>query len=109
MQPAVAECVQNLILPASVATASARRGAMMSFPSCGPCGRGAPKSFVYCTRPTTGKTKRAALTAAGLVEAAGACGLTPFRPGPSWPGYCVGLGDAAATPAERPSSNKREI
>src|SRR5919204_288682 len=28
---------------------------MMSFPSCGPCGRGAPKSSVYVTLPTTGK------------------------------------------------------
>src|SRR5215218_7326233 len=109
MHPALAECVQNLTLPASVATARARRGAMMSLPSCGPSERGAPQSFVYWTRPTTGKTKRLAFTAAGLVEVTGAWGLTPFRPGSSWPGYCAGPGDAAATPAERPSSSKREI
>ncbi len=40
MQPAVAEVVQNLIFPASAATASALRGARMSFPWCGPPGRG---------------------------------------------------------------------
>ena len=44
MQPAVAECVQNLILPASAARARARFGAMMSIPWCGPAARGAPKS-----------------------------------------------------------------
>ena len=44
MQPALAEVVQSLTVPSSAATASARFGAMMSFPWCGPPGRGAPKS-----------------------------------------------------------------
>ena len=46
MQPARAEVVQNLIFPSSTATAGERFGARMSFPSCWPCGRGSPKSFV---------------------------------------------------------------
>jgi hypothetical protein len=57
---------------------------MMSFPSCGPCGRGAPKSFVYWTRPTTGKTIRSALTVAGLEVVVVVAGLwcLPVRPSP---------------------------
>ena len=46
MQPARAEVVWNLTLPASVATTGDFLGARMSLPSCVPCGRGSPKSFV---------------------------------------------------------------
>ena len=56
MQPARADVVRNLTLPASAATASERLVAMMSLPSCAPLPRGAPKSSVYMALPTTGKT-----------------------------------------------------
>src|SRR4051795_4768085 len=55
MQPAVAEVVQNCTVPASTATAGACLSARMSFPWCGPPARGAPKSSLYVTEPTTGK------------------------------------------------------
>ena len=58
MQPARDEVVQNLTVPASAASASARRGAMMSLPSWLPCPRGSPKSSVYDAAPSTGKTSR---------------------------------------------------
>src|SRR5215208_261017 len=109
MQPADPECVQNLTLPASAATAKALRGAIKSFPSCAPCERGAPKSFVYCTFPTTGKTIRSADTrAAGAVVCAGfGFGLGFVAgPGPPSPGWVPV--DAAATPAVRPSARMRE-
>src|SRR5204863_9253305 len=106
MQPAEAERVQNLILPGSAATASARRGAMRSFPWCGPLGLGAPKSFVYCTRPTTGKTIRLALTrTVDVVATAEGFGFATW-PRPPSPGGRSG--DAAATPAVRPNKTMRE-
>ncbi len=46
MQPARAEVVQNLIFPSSTATTIDFLGASTSLPSCVPCGRGSPKSFV---------------------------------------------------------------
>ena len=46
MQPADDELVQYLIFPASAATATVRRGAMMSVPSWLPCQRASPQSFV---------------------------------------------------------------
>ena len=46
MQPARDEVVWNLTVPASAASASARRGAMMSFPSWAPWPRASPKSSV---------------------------------------------------------------
>src|SRR6266536_6198247 len=108
MQPAELELVQILTVPASAATASAFRGAMMSLPWCGPCGRGAPKSFVYCTRPTTGNTIRLAVTRAdGVVVGLGVAGFglvigpVPPSASPEFPGC------AEATPAERPSSRRR--
>src|SRR6266571_660169 len=55
MQPALADVVQYLTLPASAATAGDLFAATMSLPWCGPPGRGCPKSSVYCTCPTTGK------------------------------------------------------
>src|SRR5438552_3480310 len=55
MQPAVAERVQNSILPGSAATAIWRFAAIRSFPGCGHLARGAPKSSWYVTGPTTGK------------------------------------------------------
>src|SRR5438067_3039604 len=71
MQPAVAELVQNLIFPASAARASARLGARMSIPWCGPPGLGAPKSSMYSTGPSTGKT----IVCGGC---AGAAGTRPY-------------------------------
>ena len=56
MQPALAELVQNSTLPASTASARLRLVAMMSFPWCVPPARGSPKSSLYVTAPTTGKT-----------------------------------------------------
>ena len=56
MQPARAEVVQSVTVPASAATASARRGAMMSIPSWLPWPRGSPKSLPKLAWPTTGKT-----------------------------------------------------
>ena len=44
MQPAREEVVWNLTVPASAASASARRGAMMSLPSWLPWPRASPKS-----------------------------------------------------------------
>src|SRR5438034_10772411 len=58
MQPAVADDVQSLTVPASATTAGERRGARMSIPWCGPPARGSPKSSVYETVPTTGKIRR---------------------------------------------------
>src|ERR671919_357824 len=58
MQPALRDVVQNLTVPASAATASARFGAMMSFPSCRRLPRGSPKSSMYVDGPTTGKISR---------------------------------------------------
>jgi len=45
MQPAFADVVQNLTVPLSAATASARLGASKSFPSCVPLPRASPKSL----------------------------------------------------------------
>src|SRR5215210_3600441 len=56
MQPALADVVQYLIVPASAATAGDRFAAIRSFPWCPPPDRGAPKSSVYVTAPTTGNT-----------------------------------------------------
>jgi hypothetical protein len=42
--------------------------------------------LVYWTRPTTGKTNRAALTAAGLLVVGFADGFRVRGPGPSRPG-----------------------
>src|SRR5919201_4612412 len=61
MQPAVGEVVQYLTLPASAATAGDLFADMRSLPWCGPPGRGAPKSSVYVTVPTTGKISRGTL------------------------------------------------
>src|SRR6476620_1455964 len=55
MQPALADVVQNLIFPSSAATAGERQVVRMSFPSCLPCPRGAPKSSKYVAAPTSGK------------------------------------------------------
>src|SRR5215470_2156764 len=71
MQPAVADVVQNLIVPASTATAGSWRLAMMSIPWCEPPARGAPKSSEYVTGPTTGNTSRC-VTAVGSGGAAAA-------------------------------------
>src|SRR5919204_2869754 len=68
MQPALAELVQNSTLPASAASASARFGAMMSIPWCGPPARASPKSSEYDTVPSTGKT----IVVGGLRELAAA-------------------------------------
>src|SRR5919201_6041160 len=58
MQPAAADVVQYFTLPASAATAGDFFVAMMSLPWWRPCPRGAPKSLVYATSPTTGKMSR---------------------------------------------------
>src|SRR5829696_9461862 len=70
MQPARDEVVQNFTVPASAANASARRGAIKSLPSCRPCPRGSPKSFVYETDPSTGKTIRGTLPPGDAAAAA---------------------------------------
>ena len=75
MQPALAEVVQNSTLPASAARARLRLPAMMSFPWCGPARAGWPKSSMYVTVPSTGKTifcGAAALAAAARVRSASA-------------------------------------
>ena len=64
MQPARDEVVQNLTVPASAASASARRGAMMSLPSWPPCPRGSPKSSVVRTRAEDREDESAAPFAA---------------------------------------------
>src|SRR3954454_2637862 len=56
MHPALCDVVQYFTVPASAATAGDRFAAIRSFPSCAPPDRGAPKSFMYCTWPTSGKT-----------------------------------------------------
>src|SRR3954447_12867753 len=56
MQPALRDVVQYFTVPASAATAGDRFAAIRSFPSCAPPDRGAPKSLMYCTWPTSGKT-----------------------------------------------------
>src|SRR5919201_4909412 len=79
MQPALADVVQKSTLPDAAASASARLGARMSIPWCGPPGRGAPKSSLYCTGPRTGKTMGAG-----------------------------GFWAAPATPARRPEARRRK-
>ena len=112
MQPAFAESVQNLILPASGATAErvARGQDVVPF-LVARSGAARRNRSWYCAGPTTreDEPRRRRRFAAGLVEVSARAGLTLVRPGPSCPGYCVGFGDAAATPAEKPSSSKREI
>ena len=71
MQPAREDVVQNLTRPASAASASARRGARMSFPSCEPCPRASPKSSVQVASPRIGKTSRGTFPA-GAASAADA-------------------------------------
>src|SRR5215470_10405520 len=75
MQPAVAEVVQYLTLPASTATAGDFFAAIRSLPWCAPPERGAPKSRVYVTCPITGKISRGT-----FVVAAGAAADTAARP-----------------------------
>ena len=79
MQPAGAEVVQNLILPASTATASALLGARMSLPSWVPLRRGSPKSSCTCTGPDDGEDDLAAtlLRLGELRAAADAAGVGP--------------------------------
>src|SRR6476619_5329516 len=55
MQPAVRDVVQYLTVPVSAATAGERFADIRSLPWCGPPARGAPKSSMYWTVPTTGK------------------------------------------------------
>src|SRR3990170_294739 len=69
MQPARDEVVWNLPVPASEASASARRGAMMSFPSCEPWPRASPKSFCQRASPSTGKTSCGTFAAGDAVAA----------------------------------------
>src|SRR5439155_19646773 len=75
MQPAVAEVVQNWIVPLSTATAEALRPASRSLPWCGPPARGCPKSAWYVVGAATGKISVG--TAPGFGEAADA---VPARP-----------------------------
>lgn len=82
MQPAVAECVQNEILPASAATAIARFGAMRSLPGCGHLARGSPKSSRYVTDPTTGKTSRGTSDGAADPAVANAAAAATTRSAP---------------------------
>ena len=96
MQPARDEPKWKRTRPASAASASARRGARMSIPSCVPWGRGAPKSSENWTVPSTGKT-------ICLRFGAG------FGFGPGSEGAEARAGYAAAVPAARPKRARTEV
>src|ERR1051325_2798488 len=74
MQPAVADVVQNSILPLSTATAGDFFVARMSLPWCGPPARGWPKSSPYVVGAATGKMR------VGTTPFIGAADAAPARP-----------------------------
>src|ERR671937_2139864 len=55
MQPAARDVVQYFTVPDSAATAGDFFADIKSLPWCAPPARGAPKSSMYVTCPTTGK------------------------------------------------------
>src|SRR3954447_14676278 len=59
MQPALADRVHSLTVPASTATTGVCRAAIRSLPWWLPPGRGSPKSSEKLVLPTTGNTIRA--------------------------------------------------
>jgi hypothetical protein len=112
MQPARQDVVWNLTVPASAATASARRGAMMSLPSWPPLPRASPKSSVYVDVPTTGKISRGTPfligacfgAATGVFGSASLGGATGFVfHGSGSPGEAAALGTA------RPRRRRKRI
>src|ERR671919_2411897 len=113
MQPARQDVVWNLTVPASAATARARRGAMMSLPSCAPLPRASPKSSPYEDGPTTGKISRG--TPFFVAACFGAAGGGPFGSG-SLGGATRFVfhgsgspGDAAALGTARPRRRRKRI
>src|SRR4051794_34285624 len=75
MQPAVADVVQNSILPLSTATAGAFRAARMSFPRCAPPARGCPKSSWELGAAATGE-----INVGTPLGCDGAAAAVPARP-----------------------------